>query len=339
MLRIRALLALIFGLMNRPCVAQDLHGADAWYLSAFRSYYRAHAHIVLEPEQRLSNGIAWRMHVDAVTGTKGPRITWMPDIKRQQIANMLLEGVQGDDLRAAMEMFDRRDAVHDTEGEYLQRLIDNKGKIVPKASTQHEIDAALTFLRQIQRHVDLTYASVHLVSTARVFSTDLSRPRFSPRGLTFDLARGSISHVTPCNDRPTSGRETNNDEHYFRFGSLLRICDEATFRAFRRVYVEQAILDARTLSARPKSPPETGPCLSQYIDLDKYLDRDDRFAFSQFAFYLTPNGLAAHRWFVNAGEPHECTFESSLNPTIIPYHKLAPLMEPGPWREELLALH
>ncbi len=321
-------LGLLIGLTMQPCLAKDASDASEWdtreNLAAARGYYRAHAQVILKPEQRLPNGIAWRLHVDGPTGTKGVRITWMPDANRRRTANRLLEGVQGEDLRAAMGMFYDREGAYESEGEYLQRLFANKGKIEPKGSTPQEINFAMATLRAIQGDVSLTYASSKLVSIVSVIASNLSRPDFYPRGLTFDLAQGVVYGVAPCTDRV--GR-------FFRFGPLLRICDEASYRAFNRLYAEQAAIASRVLLAQLESAPKTVPCFSYFIDADKQPDAD-----YQFAFNLTPNGLAAHRSFVGPGEPSECRFATALNPTIIPYHKLAPLMEVGPWRDELLAL-
>ena len=55
------------------------------------AYYRSHARVRLGPEQRLPNGVSWRLHVDIGTGLAVPRITWMPDARRMRAANTLFD--------------------------------------------------------------------------------------------------------------------------------------------------------------------------------------------------------------------------------------------------------
>jgi hypothetical protein len=346
-IRVLALLMFVAGLMPVPCAAKDPSDTQEWETSGgratARAYYRAHAQVILGPEHRLSNGVAWRLHIDAATGMKQPRITWMSDAKRQRTANKLFEGVHGEDMRGAVDMFENPEGVREDEGQYLQRLFANKGKIEPKPSTLEEIESARVILRGIQQDVDLTYASVNLVSAVSVVGSNLSRPFFYPEGVTFDLARGTIHRVMPCNsaNHYDYGQVADGGPNYlFRFGPLLRICDQASYRAFKRLYAERAAIAARIQAPLIKRPPETaadshmGTCLDQYIDADKYPNLD-----YEFTLYLTFKGLAAHRsWFESALEMRNCTFVTPLNPTIIPWRDLEPLMQPGPWRDELLAL-
>jgi len=345
--RIFALLILAIGVMLQPGVARESSDIPEWETSenlvAARGYYRAHAQVRLGPEHRLPNGIAWRLHIDAVTGIKQPRITWMPDAKRQRVANALFEAVHGEDLSIADDMFENREEIRESEGEYLQRLFANKGKIEPKVSPPEEVAASRAMLRAIQQDVDLTYASVNLVSAVSVLGSNLSRPFFYPRGVTFDLARGAVYGIMPCNsaNRFDYGKVADNGPHYmFRFGPLLRICDEASYREFKRLYAERAAMAARVNAPLMNEPPEKSNnddikfCIQQYLDADKYPSLD-----YEFTLYLTAKGLAAHRSsFESALEMRNCTFVTPLNPTIILWHDLAPLMQPGPWRDELLAL-
>lgn len=76
---------------------------------------------------------------------------------------------------------------------------------------------------------------------------------------------------------------------------------------------------------------------TDYIDhKDYYTGEDDYFLFS---LYLTPRGLAVHEAFALFRRQEQCLLDpdSPFFPTIIPWHKLAPLMNPGPLRDELLA--
>jgi hypothetical protein len=61
---------------------------------------------------------------------------------------------------------------------------------------------------------------------------------------------------------------------------------------------------------------------------------------SLFSLYLTPAGLAVHNAFATGAWENWCYThpESPFFPVIIPWRKLAPLMNAGPLRDELLAL-
>jgi hypothetical protein len=56
-----------------------------------------------------------------------------------------------------------------------------------------------------------------------------------------------------------------------------------------------------------------------------------------FELYLTATGLAVHaaKFWPNMAR-HCLLRESAVNPVIIPYRALEPLMKPGAWRDELL---
>jgi hypothetical protein len=78
---------------------------------------------------------------------------------------------------------------------------------------------------------------------------------------------------------------------------------------------------------------------SRFIDFqDKDFGHDFGFVFS---LYLTLDGLAVHQEFTIFGLDGWCVLDpqSPFFPTVIPWHKVAPLMNPGPLRDELLALH
>ena len=62
---------------------------------------------------------------------------------------------------------------------------------------------------------------------------------------------------------------------------------------------------------------------------------------SLFSLYLTPAGLAVHDAFAVGAWENGCVTDphSPFFPVVIPWQKLAPLMNPGPLRDELLALH
>ena len=47
--------------------------------STWASYFQQHARLRLSPEQRLPNGVAWRLVTDAQSRIAMPRLTWMRD--------------------------------------------------------------------------------------------------------------------------------------------------------------------------------------------------------------------------------------------------------------------
>jgi hypothetical protein len=337
--------AIVFGPV--PSGAEDsldrLRLERGWDHATARAYFRDHAQVQLGPEHRLPNGIAWRLHVDGISGMKEPRITWMPDAKRQRTANVLFEVVHADDLRVAAMMNEGREENWVDEGESLRRMWAERAGATPREGPARKINREESPLPgDRQADVALTYASVNLVSAVNVLGLPISRPFYYPHGITFDLARGTIHGVLPCDGSPGYGVVAQGGPVFlFRFGPLLRICDQSSYREFKRLYAERAAMAARTHALLIKESPESPinddikTCIDQYNDADKYPDRD-----YEFTLYLTAKGLAAHRsWFESALEMRDCTFVTPLNPTIIPWRDLAPLMQPGPWRDELLALH
>src|ERR1700737_5013194 len=59
------------------------------------AYYRKNARVRLGPEQRLPNGVTWRLHEDIRTKLAMPRVTWMPNTRSMRTANDMLDMVQG----------------------------------------------------------------------------------------------------------------------------------------------------------------------------------------------------------------------------------------------------
>jgi hypothetical protein len=116
---------------------------------------------------------------------------------------------------------------------------------------------------------------------------------------------------------------------FFTFGNLLTICSDAALDAFRALWREQGRLVQATV---PRQGERLEGC--RYSALE-YIKEGD------ISLYLTPAGLAVHNRFRigDIGEPCFGFADSPFVPVIIPWHKLAPLMNPGPLRDELLALH
>jgi hypothetical protein len=66
--------------------------------STWASYFQEHARLRLGPEQRLPNGVAWRLVTDTQSTIAMPRLTWMRDRRRLLTANRLLEQIHGGEM-------------------------------------------------------------------------------------------------------------------------------------------------------------------------------------------------------------------------------------------------
>jgi hypothetical protein len=297
---------------------EELKSGAPFDRAAARAYYQEHARVRLGPERRLPNGVSWRLHTDTVSGLAEPRITWMPDAKRQQLANELFEILHAGDLRLATAA----------------------SKWVKEYGRKDGLWGDVWGISQ--GDIDLTYASVNLVSGMNIHWEGPYRPFPDTHGITFDLAHGTVLELTACDGTDRYGRYAENGPNYlFQFGPLLRICDQTSYREFQRLYAAQATLAGKAQAkliekrGRGKVDYRIETCVGHYVDADEYVEND-----YEFVLYLTFKGLAVHLVsFEGSLYIRSCTDVSPLNPTIIPWRDLAPLMQPGPWRDELLALH
>src|SRR6267154_2211586 len=94
-------LALVLLVLAAPASHASFDAMDVpgYYLkedqATWAAYYRSHARVRLGPEQRLANGVSWRLHIDVGTRLAMPRITWMPDARRIWTANAMFDMAQG----------------------------------------------------------------------------------------------------------------------------------------------------------------------------------------------------------------------------------------------------
>ena len=146
------------------------------------AYYRSHARVRLGPEQRLPNGVSWRLHTDVGTGLAMPRITWMPDARRMRTANALFDMAQG----AAMLV--SRAAGRELDEEQARLRLD------AKPIFQHGKPV-------VQTDVGLTYATSNLVSfidLGYIVHEEGNGTWNITRGLTFDLAARHVFGIEAC---------------------------------------------------------------------------------------------------------------------------------------------
>jgi hypothetical protein len=108
---------------------------------------------------------------------------------------------------------------------------------------------------------------------------------------------------------------------------------------FRRLWLQQAQHLQATVPRQAEEWQEwCRATATQYIDFqDEQLGSNFGFVFS---LYLSPKGLAVHQEFTVTGPEGWCVLDpnSPFFPTVIPWNKVAPLMNPGALRDELLAL-
>jgi hypothetical protein len=146
------------------------------------------------------------------------------------------------------------------------------------------------------------------------------------RGAAGGIASGKIFTINSCHEE--------RRRPFFTFGPLLTVCDDGKLEAFRTLWREQARLLHGQVPAIQRRPNE----ITQEDCRGLVLSNIDNATF--FSLYLMPGGLAVHNAFSTGAWENECytTRDSPFFPVVIPWQKLAPLMTPGPLRNELLAL-
>jgi hypothetical protein len=290
------------------------------------AYYRSHARVRLGPEQRLPNGVSWRLHVDIGTGLAVPRITWMPNARRMRTANALFDIAQGGAMLVS------RAAGRELHEEQTRLRLDGKpifqyGKSV------------------VQTDVGLTYATPNLVSFVDLGYVVHEEGNATWRiihGVTFDLAVRRVFGIEACpdSDIPYTGlqytvatqgvREPIN--YLFQFGPL-RVCNGEAYEKFVELLKRRAVLVAE--QAAGSKDPVVRAC-SEKPNVEQHIDKDQ-----EIVLYLTFKGLAVHNmeYWPNSSRSTCTLTRSPVNPVILPCRELDPFMIPGPWRDELLRLN
>jgi hypothetical protein len=272
-------------------------------------HFRAYARLRLGPEQRLQNGVSWRMFTDLDTGVAMPRLTWMPNKRRLAAANRLLDMMQGEDMRAASYHWH----VAEAENDY-----------------RRQTGAPVLTLKDVleQRDIGLTYVGPRFMSLmeARFFHPSGVIGEWFQQGLTFDLDSEKIAEVAACPGAKKPYGYSDDDDadaFLFQYGEWLQLCDRATYRQFIAMVREIADRSADRL------PPPKG------TELDRCAPSPDRPLIDEkreYLLYLTFDGLAVQV------SSKECPIQRTVdNPVIVPYRQLEPFMKPGPLRDELRA--
>jgi hypothetical protein len=280
--------------------------------SAWATYYRSNARVRLGPEQRLPNGVSWRLHMDAASRIAIPRITWMPDGQRMRTANELLDMVHGGAMLFADEMRLRLEGGNNVNRRYELSVLEFARPVT-------QTDVGLTYATPtLMSLVDLGYAPTGWKSLTRII-----------RGVTFDLRSGELFRVEACPDsvHPYGAK---GGEYRFQFGKLLRVCETETYLKFVQLLsARSALVAERTASGK-----------NSFIEWCS--ERGGRVVapHQEIVLYLTARGLAVHNTeYGSIPARDNCALERSpVNPVILPYQELEPFMIPGAWRDELLRL-
>ena len=278
-------------------------------------HYRAHVRVRLGPERRLSNGVAWRLFVDAATGLAVPRITWMPDRRAMRTANRIFDGLQGADSIDYADSAAEWQKTHEEaarEGLSFMILRDN-------------------FI--IRERVALTYATSRFVSyfTVDEYATRGMSKSPMPDGWIIDLEQEkSLDKVTCQQEDGSPSPGWLGQGMKFRVEGFLEVCDTESITAFVALYNKH--LELATKTAAFRRDPYAEYCKEELVPLALlgpagwYLD-----------VYLTTRGLAVHLSEFSSHAGRNCLRQASaVIPVIIPYRELEPFMQPGPLRDELL---
>lgn len=282
-----------------------LESANAALLADLAAYYRMHAKVRLGREQRLANGVAWRLLTDVRTLASAPRLTWMPDRRALLAANALFEAAQGADLVD----YDRRD-------------LERRHTELYGWEDGHPPVWVIKPPYVIQEMITVTYATSRLVSyidrAREVRSISMG---LEIRGRVLDLERGRFRAIESC----------DGSEHVsgnFRFGELLDVCQDEAYARFMALWMDK--VRQATTKARAN-----GDDLSVFCaDSMEPLVSERR----SMSLYLTLTGVAIFNaeWFPRIAR--HCAFNDiTVNPIILSYRELEPFMKPGPWRDDVLS--
>ena len=280
--------------------------ANEKLLSELSAYYRDYAKVRLGQENRLANGVAWRLLTDVRTGLSVPRLTWMPDRDRLNVANALFDARHGE----LLVRHEQQDIEYRTRMLY-DREDGSAPFFVIKPPFYEQVKIAVTY---VSSHF-VSYVETGMAHSANSFDLQV-------QGLVLDLDRGKISTIESCKEERESG---------FRFGQLLDVCDDRAVEGFLAIWVKK-------VEAVEKKARDRGDKLSlQCAESNPTLGSEERISPLWITLYLTPNGVAVfNRYWISEIFKH-CAFESiTVNPVVIPYRELEPFMKPGPWRDELL---
>lgn len=284
-------------------------------------HYRAHVRVRLGPERRLSNGVAWRLFVDAATGLAVPRITWMPDRRAMRTANRIFDGLQGADSIVYASLAAEWQERYEEAAREGKKTGEGVSLLIPRDNFKW------------QEMVALTYATSRFVSYFAVeeYATDGMSKRPIPNGWIIDLEQEKALYKVTCQQEdgpPSLGWLEQGTK--FRVEGFLEVCDTESVTAFVALYDKH--LELATKSAAFRRDPYAEYCKEELVPL-ALLESAGWY----LEVYLTGGGLAVHLSEFSSHAGRNCLRQASaVIPVIIPYRELEPFMKPGPLRDELL---
>jgi hypothetical protein len=290
------------------------YDSDFWSLkegARFAKYYRTHALISPrpEPEQRLANGVRWRLLVDERTGMRIPRITWMPNQQSMAVANEFFEMAHGAAIAKAEDF--NRIWLHDRTMRAVQGL-------APYSPLP------------LQSDVEVTYATSRFVNYIELGTRETSEKTFTriARSRIFDIRKGGVYEFSFCPIRHEQDFYGHWTARPIDHPTPFALCSEAEDDAFTEIVKRWALLAIP--ASEHNSQPVDG-CSRAAHDLARWARPG--------VTYLTPAGLAfllTDAWPI--GRPANCRFAVG-DPVIVPYRALKRFMRPGPLSDELQKLN
>lgn len=285
---------------RRVSFGRDLPGSkDA-------AFYHSWAQPVRDAPKRLGAG-QWTLETDRKTQLAYPRLVALANGASVARANAALEAMHGRILETAYRVTS-----------------------VLSRSPFGELDTPVGFAVRFNV-VKATYLSLNTFSLVAIGEEahDGNGGYVLVRGAVVDIARGRIFTIKSCHEE--------RRRPFFTFGPLLTVCDNSKLEAFRALWRDQArILHSQVPAAQTVLRPNE---LTQ--EDCRPLVLANMGEMSLFSLYLTPTGLAVHNAFSTGGVWEDSCYvarDSPFFPVVIPWRKLAPLMNHGPLRDELLVL-
>lgn len=288
--------------LSSPSVSFGRHLPD----NRDAAFYRSWADPARGRPQSLGAG-QWVLETDRKTRLPYPRLVALTDGASVTRANAALEAMHGRILKMAYQT-----------------------NSVLTRTRFGELDTGWDFLVKLWA-VKATYLSSTALSLVAIGQENSggSGGTILVRGAVVDMGSGKTFTIKSCHDE--------RRRPFFTFGPLLTVCDDGKLEVFRALWREQG----RTLQR--EVPVVQGPLRPNELTQEDcrplvlgFIDE-----FSLFSLYLTPTGLAVHNALATGAWEVGCITDplSRFFPVVIPWRKLAPLMNPGPLRDELLALH
>lgn len=271
------------------------------------AFYRTWADPERNAPQTLGAG-QWTLETDRKTRLAYPRLVELTNGASAARANAALEAMHGRILKTAYQ------TNSDLTGTPFGELDTRFGDFAVVLST-----------------IKLTYLSSRTLSLVAIGDEALGGNGAASlvRGAVVDIPSGTIFTINACREELS--------RPFFTFGQLLTICDDRKLEAFRALWREHGRIAQSQVPILPKSmlpkneitQEDCRPLALAYIN-----------EMSLFSLYLTPGGLAVYNAFAVGAWEHGCITDphSPFFPVVIPWRKLAPLMNAGPLRDELLAL-